>query len=33
MDLEEYAWGGESPGGLEQYIKDLKAILNQKQLK
>ena len=22
LNLEEYAWGGEEPGGLEQFIKD-----------
>jgi hypothetical protein len=31
FDLEDYAWGGESPGGLEKYIKDLMTVLNQKQ--
>jgi hypothetical protein len=30
FDLEDYAWGGEIPGGLEKYIMDLVELLNQK---
>lgn len=30
FDLEDYAWGGEDSGGLEQYIRDLIKIMNQK---
>lgn len=26
LNLEDYAWGGESLGGLEKYISDLLAI-------
>ncbi|MDT4761808.1 hypothetical protein [Sphaerochaeta sp. PS] len=26
LDLEDYAWGGENPGGLEQYIKDIASL-------
>jgi hypothetical protein len=26
LDLEDYAWGGEIPGGLEQYIKDIVSL-------
>jgi hypothetical protein len=26
LDLEDYAWGGETPGGLEHYIKDIASL-------
>ena len=26
LDLEDYAWGGETPGGLEQFIKDFAGV-------
>jgi hypothetical protein len=26
LDLEDYAWGGEKLGGLEQYIKDIASL-------
>lgn len=26
LDIEDYAWGGENPGGLEQYIKDIASL-------
>lgn len=26
-DLEDYAWGGQEPGGLELYIEKLKGLL------
>ena len=28
LDMEDYAWGGENPGGLEQYIKDIASLYN-----
>jgi len=26
LDLEDYAWGGETTGGLEQYIRDIASL-------
>lgn len=28
LDLEDYAWGGDTFGGLEKYVDDLTAICN-----
>jgi len=28
LDMEDYAWGGENPGGLEQYIKEIISLYN-----
>lgn len=28
LDLEDYAWGGDIPGGLEKYVDDLMGICN-----
>ena len=28
LDLEDYAWGGETLGGLEKYVMDIAAICN-----
>lgn len=28
LDLEDYAWGGDIPGGLEKYVNDLIVICN-----
>ncbi|WP_428592383.1 hypothetical protein [Sphaerochaeta sp.] len=28
LDLEDYAWGGDSPGGLEKYVVDIMDVYN-----
>lgn len=31
LDLEDYAWGGENPGGLEKYIKDIASLYSSQR--